>query len=60
LTLLLCVIIKGSLLTHLLVSPLYLTSIVVGGGDGGFDLAACERAFCGRYYQREPAASLFL
>jgi hypothetical protein len=49
LTLLLRVIIKGSLLTHLLVSPLYLTSIVVGGGDSGFDLAACERAFYGRY-----------
>jgi hypothetical protein len=41
--------IKGSLLAHLLVSPLYLTSIVVGGGDGGFDLAAYERAFYGRY-----------
>jgi hypothetical protein len=39
----------GSLLAHLLHSPLYLTSIVVGGGDGGFDLAACERAFYGRY-----------
>ncbi len=37
------------LLAHLLVSPLYLTGIVIGGGDGGFDLAACERAFYGRY-----------